>query len=323
MRKRAIRMNDKSKPSSSRRAGAPRTRGFAAKGAVLKRDAGLVPICLDGASSVWKCRTVGLLIFAVQFTAALALVLPLHGKWSALLDQSRMGAEVLRGFGAGFAAEFTAHHGDLVSAETGWMAVCAAASLVLWILFNGGLLSCFSNGRKPSIPLFLSDSGRFFWRFVRLFLLSVPFWTCALVAQSLLGTGLHRLAGGNESLRTLFFGVQCAFLAVLAFGINMTFDYAKIITVRGTGKAMLKSAVRAFRFVFRNGRKAAALYFGIGSAGLLLALIFVWAAGLAGFSSGPGLLLMFLLQQILALSRIAVRMEFFAAQTALYRALAR
>ena len=288
-----------------------------------KKAVRLFPLSLDGAAAVWKCRAAGLLIFVVQSAAALALVLPLYGKWNALLGHSGAGVDVLGGFGANFFFEFTTRHGDLISAETGLLAAFAAASLPAWIFFNGGLISCLSNGREPRIPVFLADCGRLFWRFALLFLLSIPLWTSALIVQSILGTGLQALAGGNESLRTLFFAVQLAFFAALAFGINMAFDYAKLITVRGPRRTVFRNAVRAFRFVLRNPRKTATLYFGIGCAGLILALLLWGASERAGFSSGPGLLVMFLLQQVLALSKIAVRMEFFAAQSALYRALAR
>ena len=57
---------------------------------------------LSGSSAVWRCGKMGFLVFAVQLALALVLVFPLHAKWSDLLGHSRMGEEIMKGFGSQF-----------------------------------------------------------------------------------------------------------------------------------------------------------------------------------------------------------------------------
>jgi hypothetical protein len=287
----------------------------------MKKNTGPVSFAARGAAIAWRERKIGLLLYSIQFVMSLFLVLPLRSKWSSLLDHSRMGDEVLKGFGAGFLAEFGARHSNLVSAEATWTALFAVAALVLNLFFNGGLIACFAGSKRGGIPFFLEKSGRFFGRLFRLFLMSLPLWIAALIAQSILGKALQGLAGGDESWRAVFLAAQFAVLAVLFFFINMTFDYAKIITVSRNRKDMFRTAVRAFRFVFKNPRKTFSLYYGIGAAGSALAGLFVWIGRASDFHSGFGLLFLFLWMQGLAAVRIAVRMEFFASQSVLYRTL--
>jgi hypothetical protein len=253
----------------------------------------------------------------------LILVLPLHAKWNALLGNSRMGDAVIRGFGADFFSEFTVHHPDTVSAGALLLALFAGAALVLNLFFNGGLIACFVNSNEKGLPFFFENSSRFFGRFLLLFLISLPLLIAAFIVQSLIGQALRPLAGGTEPLRVGFTLTSLAVFAVLVCFINMVMDYAKIITVKKNRRDMVRTTFRAFRFILRNPGKTIGLYSVIGAAGLAVSLAFLWTIRMIDVPSGSGLFLLFLWQQLHALFRVAVRMEFFSAQSALYRALAR
>ena len=285
----------------------------------MNKNIGLASLVSRGASIAWRERKIGLLLFSIQFVMAFFLVLPLHSKWSALLGHSRMGDEVLNGFGANFFAEFTARRPDWMSEEASWTVLFAGAALVLNIFFNGGMIACFAGSKENGFPFFFEKSSRFFGRMLRLFLLSLPLLIAALIVQSLLGMALQPLAGGMESWRVFFVAVQFTVLAFLVFFVNMVLDYARIITVNKNRRDMFKTAIRAFRFVFRNLLKTFSLYYGIGAAGLALSLMFVWTGQRIDFPTGFGLLFLFLWLQVQALTRIAVRMEFYTSQLVLYR----
>jgi hypothetical protein len=287
----------------------------------MKENKNLALVASRGFSLAWRERKIGFLLFSIQSVMALFLVLPLHSKWSALLDHSRMGADVTDGFGANFFAEFLARHSDLVPVEALWTIGFALAALFMNLFFNGGMIACFTGSKKNGLPFFLEKSARFFGRLLRLFLLSLPLLIAALILQSLLGRALQAIAGESESWRVVFLGLQFAVSAALLFFINMAFDYAKIITVYRNRKDMFRTVLRAFRFVLGNPRTTLGLYYGIGAAGLALAGGFIWIGRRLDFPTGFGLLLLFSWTQILALTRIAVRMEFYASQSALYRIL--
>jgi hypothetical protein len=276
---------------------------------------------LQGAAAAWRFGKIGFLLYAVEFLLAWIPLSTLHAEWSRLLGHSLSGEAVLKGFGADFFVEFAAHHPDTVSAALLTLAISAGAALLLGLFFSGGLIACFIEPGGNGFPFFFENSARFFGRFTRLFLISLPFLAATIAAWSLLHTALLKAAGGSEPLAVVFSMMGMASAAVLVLLIDMVLDYAKIITVREGRRDMLRTALMAFRFVRRNRAKTAGLYAVIGAAGLAGSLLFMGMGRLADVPSGAGLCLLFICQQADALFRTAVRMEFLSAQTALFKSL--
>jgi hypothetical protein len=274
----------------------------------------------QGAAAAWRSRKIGFLLYAAECFMALIPVLTLHACWSRLLGRSLAGDAVLRGFGADFFVEFSVHHPDAVSAGLLTLALLSGASLVLGLFFSGGMVASFMSARENGLPRFFENSGRFFWRYTRLFLMSLPLLLAASAACLLAGA-LPPAAKHSEPLAAAVTISGMALAAVLILFIDMVQDYAKIITVKTDTRDMLCTLFQAFRFVLRNPGKTAALYASIGAAGLAGSLLFLGLGRLADVPSAAGLFLLFLCQQAHALFRTAVRMEFLSAQTALFKAL--
>jgi hypothetical protein len=276
---------------------------------------------LQGANSAWRCRKIGFLLFTVEFFMAFIPVSALHAGWNRLLGHSLAGDAVLRGFGADFFAEFSAHHPDAVSSGLMTLMLLSGVSLVLGLFFSGGMIACFLNARGIGFPLFFQNSSRFFGRFLRLFLISLPLLSVVFAGWLLFNRSLLPAAGGSEPLGVAITlsGIAAAAVAVLL--IDMVLDYAKIITVRRDRHDMLLTAFQAFRFVLAHPGKTMGLYASIGAAGLAGSLLFAGICRVADFPSAAGLFLLFLCQQAGAVFRTAIRMEFFSAQTALVKAI--
>jgi hypothetical protein len=183
------------------------------------------------------------------------------------------------------------------------------------------MIACFMSARRTRFPLFFENSARFFSRFLRLFLISLPPLAAAFAAWPLFTRLLLPAAGGSEPLGAAVTLVGIAAAAVLILLIDMVLDYAKIITVMEDRRDMLRTALRAFRFVLANPARTAGLYASIGATGLAGSLLFLGISRMADIPTGAGLFFLFFFQQAHALFRTAVRMEFLSSQTAFFKAL--
>jgi len=258
-------------------------------------------------------------LFTVQLVLAFVLVAPFASRWSSVLDRSLMGDDLLRGRGANLVFEFLATHSDSVSMEFSLLALLGLLYLVLNVFFNAGILGCLAKNRENALHLFFESGSRYFLRFLGLAAISVLCLLVALLLQSLLGKLFQLVPSDSERLRTVFLLTRIFVVALLFFSVNMVFDYAKIVTVAKTRNRMQKNLQSAVRFVLRNPGKTLCLYGTIGLFGLVLTAVYLALAKSVGVSAG--ILLLLVLQQLYAFSRIGMRLLFYSAQWFLYRSL--
>lgn len=192
---------------------------------------------------------------------------------------------------------------------------------VLWTFFLGGILQRYSE-RAGIFRLseFLSHGATFFFRFMRLALLSAaPYY------------GIYRLAGWlfsqvesatrDVTAEEIVLGYVVAgtlVVVVLLTFVNMAFDYAKIATLKENRNSMLLATVRGFGFVLGHFGKTVSLYYGIGLVGLaLLGAYQVMAPG-AGQSTLAPVVVAFLVGQAYLLIKLVLRLTFYASELALF-----
>jgi hypothetical protein len=107
------------------------------------------------------------------------------------------------------------------------------------------------------------------------------------------------------------------FGAVLVLA-NAVFDYAKVRAVVEDRRSMIGAVASGWRFVRRNLAGVAALYFL--SVLLFVGVLIVYALLAPGAdSSGAGMVLGFVISQAYILSRLWVRLVFFASETSLFQ----
>jgi hypothetical protein len=124
--------------------------------------------------------------------------------------------------------------------------------------------------------------------------------------------------------RTVFFLTAGAYLvtAFLLMFINMTFDYAKIVTVLDAQGNVLAAARRAFQFILSHPAKTFGLYLALGVILLLALGIYSVIAPGTNQSGGFTLALAFLLGQVFLVGKLLIRLTFFGGQMALYESTA-
>jgi hypothetical protein len=197
----------------------------------------------------------------------------------------------------------------------------AFAYIALWTFAAGGIIDRFARDRATGPHGFFSAAGVYFGRFLRLGIVQ-------LIVYGLLFQTLHpylfeqlypRLTRDFTVERDAFL-VRVAFYVVfgaIVAACNLVFDYAKVRAVVEDRRSMFGAIGASIRFVRRNGA-ATGLY-------LLNFAVFVVSVAAYGLlapgAGGSGLTMWaaFALGQIYVVTRLWVKLLFWASEAALFQ----
>jgi len=215
---------------------------------------------------------------------------------------------------------------ETVAAQVGVLLLVMGASyLLLNTLFAGGILAVFySEDGRFDARKFWAGCGAWFWRFFRLLLISLVFYSIAVGIYLLLRWPIDNAAEAASAFGSVVYKRWAAMivLALLFAFVNMIFDYAKIGAVVNDSRGMWRETFRALRFVFRNFFKAFGLYLLVAIIGLAVFLVLNWLRWSVNQSSVAAMLLAIALGQITIAGRMWTRLVFYAAEMNLYKKLA-
>ena len=98
----------------------------------------------------------------------------------------------------------------------------------------------------------------------------------------------------------------------------MLFDYAKIMTVVNDYHGMFKTVKQSVMFVMMSPRKTMGIYFSYLLTAIFLMIIYLLVENFISVTGWLTILIYFLWAQIFMISRIWIRMSFFAGQYSFY-----
>jgi hypothetical protein len=256
---------------------------------------------------------------------ALLVVLPAGAVLYRSLGHSLWAERMLDDFDLQWLAERLYETGGLpMQAVAPLIALVAAGYILLSTFLAGGSLTVFASKERAYRPgLFYEGCGRNFGRLFRLLLVSLVFYALVLAANAGLRAVGRRIWGeGMEERPLVIFGwFRTGIVVLLLLLVNMIFDYAKIRLVTQNSRQAARAALGSVSLVFRNLGRTAATYGTVALVGVGLALFYGALAGIVPRNLALGMALLLVLQQGFILSRIAVRLLFFASQLELYRRL--
>lgn len=212
---------------------------------------------------------------------------------------------------------------DALPILLGGLIVPALLFLVLQVFLNGGIVGrLLDREGRPTLQAFFGDCGRYFWRFVRLFLASLVFLVVTLgVILKLLSALINPWLENawtewlSVILRNLHFLAALLLLSI----VHMIFDYARIAVVADEETKVLRALRHALNFLKKRFFRSWVLYLVI-IAGFLVGTVVFYAV--LGLFSGPTVLFVvlgFVWMQVYVLFRNWVKMLFFSAQAEFYR----
>ena len=203
-------------------------------------------------------------------------------------------------------------------------AVVGAGILMVlaWSLLLGGILSRFAHEEEPhSRSGFLARGGLFFWRFLRLAVISgLLYWGIFRGIGQPLHGWIESATRDTTVERTVMIYTVLAYALVglLVLVTQLVLDYARISLVAEERRSVLLALLRALGFVKDHRRAVLGLYLLLAAAALLWFLAYAWLAPGPNQSTWPAVLLAFLLGQAYLLGRWVLKLWFLASQTRLF-----
>jgi hypothetical protein len=197
-----------------------------------------------------------------------------------------------------------------------------AGALLVWLFLIGGILDRYARRRPLRAQAFFGACGTYFFRFLRLAIIAaVGYYVLFGLVHGWLFERFYGWATRNMTVERTAFVLRVVLYAMflgLTLFWNIVLDYAKIRAVVEDRRSMLGAFLAGWRFVVGHPLKTGGLYLLNGAAFFLVLLLYARVApGAAG--SGWVAVAGFAVGQIYLLARLAVKLAFYASQTALFQ----
>lgn len=197
----------------------------------------------------------------------------------------------------------------------------AVTYMTVWLFLAGGIIDRYARARTTRADGFFGACGVYFFRFLRL---AVVQWAVYAILFAVLHpllfdrvlTGPTRDVAMERTPAAGRFALYIVF-GVLAGGVNLIFDYAKVRAVVEDRRSMVGALAAAIGFVKRNAAVAAGLY--AVDAFIFLAVTVVYGAAAPSVGRGPLVWIVVALAQVYVAARLWVKLLFWASETALFQ----
>jgi hypothetical protein len=198
-------------------------------------------------------------------------------------------------------------------------------NLVANTAVSGGILEVFTSpDRRFTMRKFWGGCGAYFWRFLRLTMISLIFYGIAfalflLAAWRISASSKEAAVERPTSIKML---AALLLLLLLVSVVNMVFDYARIGAVVNDRRTMFRESFKAARFALKNFVSVYGLYLILSLSGVSLFALLVWFRGLVHQTSLGMILLAAVIGQISIATRMWMRMAHYASEVKMYQSFA-
>jgi hypothetical protein len=231
---------------------------------------------VNGARLVRRHLRIVAWIFVVNLILAWFGSSPARNSFSRILDHSLTSQRMVDGFDLGALIELIREPSVPIRSFAAASFHFSIIFLLYMIFINGGVLTVYREDRKLTKAEFFEMSGAYFWRIVRLVLISgVPF--------AILGALFSSLSGWSDTLTNDAANARTGFWVLVGGGILLWiaflfvrawFDLAQCMTVAQNDRGMFRNAWRSLVLSVRNGGALLMTYLGIHILGIAAAVAF-------------------------------------------------
>ncbi len=270
-----------------------------------------------GWSLVWRHQKILWWVFFINLLTAYVATLGPRQVFSGVLDHSLKSETLARGFDVPAFLELISKPeialGPLVRASY----VMSLVFFVFMLFITGGILVTYREDRKLSMGEFFEASGAYFWRMVRLVLMSlVPFALIAALITVVYGISSTLSDNAqNPKLGFYFIVGGYAICLMLVLIVRLWFDVAQVRAVAQAERGMFRNLLRSFAITMHDLPRLFWMYFRISLFGWV-----VLALGMYGWTrlTGNHVSRVFLLFEIVLLAQLLTRLWQRAASVAWY-----
>ncbi len=261
-----------------------------------------------------------ILLWLTNFAFAVALSLPIYSLLQDNLGRSVLGDRLYLQFDFLWLIQFEKIYEKSLSVVPFTLFSVAGIYIFIQLFYLGGLLSVFTNTKKNHMVDFFYGGVKYFYRFVKIGIISFILYFLALNVDSLLN---YFIKESFSNYPSSYYEFLLQFIRYLLFLlwlgiISIISDYSKITTVVKDQDKIYKSIIYAILFIKDNFSKVLALF--------LILFIFLVVGGII-YNLSEGyiprtpfyfIILTFILQQFLIIFRVLIRMLVYSSEVNLY-----
>ncbi|MGA2903906.1 MAG: hypothetical protein ABSD98_08740 [Candidatus Korobacteraceae bacterium] len=271
-----------------------------------------------GYSLLWRQQGVLWWIFVVNLVCGGLGTVPALLRLSHALNHSLSAEKLSKGFDLGMFVELLRLPDVSLMRYSTTSYIFAFVFFVFILFVTGGILETYRQDRRLNTGDFFAASGAFFWRFVRLMLLSIiPFVIVGMIYQALSKAAdkIGDRAIADQVGIFLGWAAMLIFL-LLALWVRLWFDIAQVRAVAQNERRMWRNLWKSWRITWHDLRRLFRIY---------VCISFVaWvtlAIGLVIWSKLPptATLLTFLILELIVFAQLATRLWQLASATTWYQ----
>ncbi len=265
-------------------------------------------------------RMIGI-FYLTNLPLGLLVMIPFRNMLNDFAGNSLMGESLTGGINWDFIFEFFTNNSGGIKMLGGLIAVAALIYWLAGLFISGGALSLYMKNEGWNGSTFWGDSAKYFGRFFRLWLWSIPVFI-VLYGIQFLETGFVRVVFGSDPYENVkFWGnavrVGLGYLGIIFYYV--IFDYARMYVVETDTRRMRIALKKSVLFAVKNLWKVFGLALVFFVIGILFLLIYRVKAS---FLSSPNVFVIFLLiivQQVYILLKSAMKLMLYSGQVNLYQ----
>jgi hypothetical protein len=271
-----------------------------------------------GFSLLWRRQRVLWWIFVVNLLCGGMGALPATLRVGHALNHTLAEQKLSRGFDLAMFGELVRLPDVQIWRFTTPSWLFAFVFFVFMLFVTGGVLETYRADRRLTTGEFFAASGAYFWRFVRLLLLSIIPFVIVVIIYQMLSKAADRI--GDRAIADqvgvfLGWGAMAVFL-LLALFVRLWFDIAQVRAVAQSERGMWRNTWHAWRITWHGFGRLYGMYFVIALiAWICTAIGLVIWANLPPAATGA----VFLILELIMFAQIASRLWQLAGATNWYR----
>ncbi len=280
----------------------------------------IIRVLKAGFARVWALKRIWMLYYFTHLLLAGLAVFPARLIMIHYAGYTHMGANLAGRMDIELLFELFRYRGNALSPLLIFAVLLALVFWLVMLFYSGGTLRLVMAGSHYNIREFWGSCGRFFGRFLRYFLWTLPVLGLLLMAPLLLNLVKKMVWGPDPPEAVLYWlgwiKTGLRFLAILIW--QLIFDYGRMRIVHANDKKMRNTLVRTLRFVGSEFALVFSLSILLAALGLLALIIYNPVADLLHAPTMVTLVILFLWQQLYMAFRAGLRLTTLSSQAQLY-----
>jgi len=275
----------------------------------------------QGTRRIWLHKRLAVWLYVTNLVFAAVLLYPVRTAVGEL-SKTDLADDFVSGVQLESLAYYWMHDGPVLKS----LAFAALGLGVLYLIANiflaGGIVAALAVERRVSLRRFFTDAGRFFGRYLRLFVVLVVLLGLLAVGYNfLLADFIEASQEAATTDRASLLWQLLGVAIVLVFGtfLLMVFDYAKIRLVVDRRRSSVLAVASALAFSVRRCGGAVPLFALNLLVVVALFVSYLLVENLFSNATLDSMIALFVVQQIFILSRIWMKLSFYSSQMAYYR----